>query len=326
MSDLVCKPARAQGGKSLPSGPHHRRKNGTALRAALLVSTVLAGFSLTDGALAKSSASALALAIPKTTLPQIALPQGGSVAAGSAYLTVSGAALNVNQTSQKAIIDWSSFSIGQGGTVNIANGSGATLNRVLGAGASYIDGHLNATGSVYLINANGVIVGKTGVVNVGGAFVASTLDVSNTAFLAGGPLDFSGASQASVINLGKIGALGGNIALIAAMVDNEGSLTAANGAVGLIAGAKVLLKDQDNDGNGLFSVELGDSATSVTNGGIIAAATAELRAQQGNVYALAGSTGGLISATGVDSTGGRIWLVSEGGTTTVSGTLEAEVV
>ena len=67
-----------------------------------------------------------------------------------------------------------------------------------GASVSTIDGLLSGTGSVYLINPNGVIIGKTGVVNVGGTFVASTLDVTNGAFMAGGDLTFSGSSAASV--------------------------------------------------------------------------------------------------------------------------------
>ena len=52
-----------------------------------------------------------------------------------------------------------------------------------GAQVSSLDGLLTATGSVYVINPNGVIVGRSGVVNVGGSFVASTLDVSNAEFL-----------------------------------------------------------------------------------------------------------------------------------------------
>ena len=76
---------------------------------------------------------------------------------------------------------------------------------------SLIDGLLSGTGSVYLINPKGVIIGKNGVVNVGGTFAASTLDVANSQFLAGGSLTFSGSSNAAVVNYGKIGALGGDV-------------------------------------------------------------------------------------------------------------------
>ncbi|WP_158915792.1 MBG domain-containing protein [Caulobacter sp. S45] len=252
------------------------------------------------------------------------LPTGGVVTAGSASISSTASTLTVNQTSAKGVISWQGFSIGQGGAVRINNGSGATLNRVTGASVSSIDGLLSATGSVYLINPNGIIIGKTGVVNTGGSFVASTLDVANSSFLAGGPLGFTGSSTASVVNLGKVGALGGNIALIATTVTNSGALTAANGTVGLAAGSSVTLTDSANDDGGLLSVQLGGPASSVTTSGLIQAAAAELRAQQGNIFALAGNTGGAIEATGVDGKGGRIWLVSQGGTASIAGTLDAQ--
>jgi len=254
-----------------------------------------------------------------------ALPTHGTVVSGQAAIsTRSSGVLTVSQSSQSAIINWNSFSIGQGGTVQINNGSGATLNRVTGGSISSIDGLLSATGSVYLINPNGVIISKTGVVNTGGSFVASTLDISNNAFLGSGALAFSGSSTTSVVNLGRVGSLGGNVALIASTVENDGTLTAPNGTVGLVAGQQVTLKDADNDGNGLFSVQVGGSGTTVANTGLIVAADAELRAEQGNVYALAGNTAGMIRATGVNRSDGKIWLVADGGATTVAGTLDAQ--
>jgi filamentous hemagglutinin family protein len=220
------------------------------------------------------------------------LPTGGTVAAGSATIgTPSGGALSISQTSSRAIIDWSGFSIGSGGTVRFDNGSGATLNRVTGGSVSSIDGLLSASGSVYLINPNGVIVGKDGVVNVGGTFVASSLDTSNSGFLAGGDLTFTGPSTASVLNLGRVGSLGGDVALIGAAVQNSGSISAPNGDVGLIAGQSVLMRDGSlNDGR--FTVLVGGSNTVSANAGAITAAEAELRAEGGNVYALAGNTTG----------------------------------
>ena len=53
---------------------------------------------------------------------------------------------------------------------------------------SSIDGVLSATGSVYLVNPSGVVVGPSGVVKTGGSFVASTLDVKDAEFRAGGSL------------------------------------------------------------------------------------------------------------------------------------------
>lgn len=255
-----------------------------------------------------------------------ALPTGGKVVAGTASIgKASGGVLTVDQSSSKAIIDWSSFSIGQGKSVVIDNGSGATLNRVTGTGVSSLQGLLSGTGSVYLINSNGVIVGRRGVVDVGGTFVASTLDAPDASFLAGGPLKLAGSSLAAVVNYGKIGSLGGDVALVARRVSNVGSIGAANGSAGLLSGAEVSLSDGSLD-EGRFSVLLPASGGSVRSSGVIAAADAELRAEGGNVYALAGNTAGTIRATGVAGGGGHIWLVADGGALHAASTMEAQSV
>src|ERR1700722_11622680 len=248
-----------------------------------------------------------------------ALPTGGTVAAGTAVISSPAAgALTVQQSSSRAILNWSSFSIGQGDKVTFDNGTGATLNRVAaGAPISDLNGILSATGSVYLINPSGVIVGKTGVINVGGTFVASTQDITDGGFLAGGSLNFSGASNGAVMNYGRIGALGGDVVLIASRVANQGAIDASKGAVGLLAGYQVLLKDQaDSDGH--FSVTMGGTGTSATNAGAISAAAVELRAEQGNIYALAGNTSGVIRATEVSGSGGDIRLLAPGGSVEVA--------
>ena len=160
-------------------------------------------------------------------------------------------------------------------------------------------------------------------VNVGGSFVASTLETSDRDFLAGGPLGFAGASPARVVNLGKVGALGGDVALVAAQVSNAGSISAPGGSAGLLAGRSVLMLRDGALDQGRFSVLLGGAGTSVTNTGLIAAADAELRAEGGNVYALAGDTAGVIRATGVKSGGGKVWLVADGGELDLGGAISA---
>ena len=102
-------------------------------RAALLTSTAMV-------------AAALLLA-PAAVRAAPALPTGATVAAGKASISApSNNYLTITQSSKDSIINWNSFSIGQGGTVQINNGSGATLNRVTGGSISSIDGLLSATG------------------------------------------------------------------------------------------------------------------------------------------------------------------------------------
>ena len=246
------------------------------------------------------------------------LPAGGSFAAGSGAIAQSGASLTVQQSSNRAVINWQGFSIGAGGTVTIANGAGATLNRVTGNQASQIAGQLKSSGSVYLVNPNGVLVMPGGRVMTGGDFVASSLGPTTQAFMAGGALTLSGSSRASVQNAGTIASRRGDVLLIARDVTNTGSISAPAGSANLVAAQQVVLTEAAS--GGAITVELpgGD----VTNSGAIAAARVRLSAAGGNIYALAGNNGGLIQATGTSKRGGRVWL-SAGGDTTVEGTIVA---
>ena len=45
-----------------------------------------------------------------------ALPTGGKVVAGSAAITQAGNTMNINQSSQRAVINWNSFDVGSQAT------------------------------------------------------------------------------------------------------------------------------------------------------------------------------------------------------------------
>src|SRR3546814_3578910 len=111
--------------------------------------------------------------------------------------------MDINQGSQNAIINWETFSIGDGYTVNF-NQPGTTsiaINRVLGDSASTIFGNLNSNGNVFLINTNGVLFGANAQVNVGG-LVASALDLESADF-DNGVFAFANAGG-DVVNEGSI--------------------------------------------------------------------------------------------------------------------------
>ncbi|MGC8541843.1 MAG: beta strand repeat-containing protein, partial [Phycisphaerae bacterium] len=247
------------------------------------------------------------------------LPVGGKFSAGTGNISTSGRNITIDQSTRYGIINWKGFSIGNGNTVEFNNGSGATLNRVTGVNISNIDGMLGATGSVYLINPNGVVIGPGGKVLTNGDFIAATRDVSNQNFLQGDTLTFSGTSSGTVVNEGKITSTNGAVILIGQAVVNSGSVSAVNGTVGLAAGNSVLL--QPVGGDQRVFVQTG--AGNVSNSGQIKAAEAELRAADGNVYALAGNTGGLIEATGSKVLNGQVWLTSSAGSVSVSGNVSA---
>ena len=251
------------------------------------------------------------------------LPQGADVIHGNVDINIQGQNMEVQQGSQYGIVNWDSFSIGSGSQVNFQNGSGATLNRVTGADVSQIYGQLTASGSVYLLNSNGIVIGEGGRILTGGHFIGSTLDIKNSDFLDGGAFTLTGEAYSGVTNLGKISSSGGNVLLAGYTVENRGDISAQQGHAGLIAGTRVEVLTDTSWAHGAFAVKLGDHDSSVSNEGRIDAMVAELRTHNGNIYALAGNNSGLIQATGVRSEGGKVFLTSSAGTVQSSGAISA---
>jgi len=253
----------------------------------------------------------------------MANPSGGAVAQGTA--TISGGAGNlfINQSSDRAVINWQNFSIQQGELTQFIqpNSSSATLSRVTGGDPSSIYGTLSANGQIFLVNPNGILVGPAGVINAQ-SFVASTLDVGDAEFMAGGAMRFTGASGAKVENLGTINALGGNVFLIGKDVSNAGTINAASGTVGLAGGTDILFTPAGAGGSKL-AVAIASGDGTVTNSGTITAVNAELKAAGGNPYALAINNTGIVKATGVAHEGGKIYLKANKGIVANSGTLDA---
>ncbi|MBB2154810.1 filamentous hemagglutinin N-terminal domain-containing protein [Gluconacetobacter diazotrophicus] len=249
-----------------------------------------------------------------------ALPSGGAFVAGQGSIASAGNAMTITQRSERGVVNWQSFSIGANASVQINNGSGATLNRVTGSQMSEIQGKLGATGSVFLINPNGVVVAPGGRVVVDGSFTAATRDVSNDNFMSGGAVTASGTSKGTVTNKGTIYANDGSVTLIGQSVSNPGTIQAAHGTVAMVAGSTVVLAE-DGGPEGIYVVPNAGRG-SVTNAGRIQAASVELAAAHGNVYALAGNHDAVISATGTLDTPGGVYLTA-GGSVTVAGTISA---
>ncbi|PUE35704.1 YDG domain-containing protein [Limnohabitans sp. Jir72] len=171
------------------------------------------------------------------------LPQGGIVSTGSATIGNNGAQMTINQSTDKASINWQSFSIGSDAAVNITQPSASSvlLNRVIGNDPSQILGKLSANGQVILLNPNGIVFGKDGSVTAS-AFTASTFGLSDADFKAGLYKYKRNGSSASVVNQGTIEtAAGGFVALIGATVTNEGIIHAPQGDVMLVAAENATL-------------------------------------------------------------------------------------
>jgi filamentous hemagglutinin family protein len=252
--------------------------------------------------------------------PVNALPSNGQVVAGSASISQTQspttATMNVNQSSQRAVINWDSFNVGKNATVNFnqPNASAVTLNRVTGATQSMIDGAIKANGQVIFVNPNGVTFGRGAEVNAAGV-VASTMNIADKDFM-DGKSTFKGNGTGAVINEGTIKTTvdGGYIALLAPEVRNEGYLLAkkGSGTVAMAAGEQVTL---DFKGNSLVSIQV-DIATYnglienkrvvEVNGGLVVLAAGAANQLMSSVI----RNTGRISASSAVNNGGVIELVA----------------
>ena len=257
------------------------------------------------------------------------LPTGPSVAHGSVEVaTPATGRMAIRQGTDAAIVNWEAFSIGAGGSVDVRqpSASSSMLNRVTGGGASEIAGSLTANGRVFLVNPNGVVITREGSVRAG-AFVASTLAMSDEAFVSGRH-EFRGTGRsAAVENHGavEIGP-GGYAALIGGRVENTGTISVPLGRIGLAAGEAVTL---DLSGDGFLSVAVPSEGEGelIRQSGRLSAdgGRVEIRAATARHAARhAINLSGVVEARTVGGRSGAVILGGgPGGTVTVTGRVEA---
>lgn len=291
-----------------------------------------------------TTTTALAGVLPVLALTSPAAhanPEGGSVVQGAATITQTNPkTVTVNQTTDKAVINWQSFSIGADETTrfNQPSSSSTTLNRVTGDQVSKILGNLSANGKVFLVNPNGIVFGAGSKIDVA-ALVASTADIKNENFMAGNlRFDIPGKVGAEIINQGTITAAdGGLVALVSPVLRNSGIIQARLGKVALASANGVTL---DLYGDNLILFQAADKITQQmvdTDGKPVSTAienSGQIYADGGRVLMTANTakgvvdnainTTGLVSARAVEQQGGEIVLKGEdGGAIQVSGTLDA---
>ncbi|VAX32509.1 Large exoproteins involved in heme utilization or adhesion, partial [hydrothermal vent metagenome] len=169
-----------------------------------------------------------------------ALPTDPSVRAGDVTIHQhTSGALEIHQATDKAIIDWRSFSIPENERVDflLPSASGVTLNRVTGNEPSAIFGKLTSNGNLFLINPNGILFGAGSQVDVRG-LLATTSDIRNEDFLLGNyNFNIPSSQNSTVVNRGTLTAQqGGFVHLVAPGVLNDGIINARLGQVTLASG------------------------------------------------------------------------------------------
>ncbi|ELY4545938.1 filamentous hemagglutinin N-terminal domain-containing protein, partial [Cronobacter sakazakii] len=280
--------------------------------------------------LARSVLSVLILAGLGSPALAAGLPVGGQVVAGSASIQKpTENQMNIHQNSAHAVLNWNSFDIGQGHTVQFyqPDSSAVALNRVVGGNESHIMGNLNANGRVFLVNPNGVLFGKGASVNTAG-LVATTRDIKNEDFM-NGKYVFSGQKgQGEVVNQGNLTTTkGGFIVLAGDRVRNSGTIRTPEGRAVLAAAEKVTLQ---LDNAGLTSVAVNGSVVNalVENSGLVSASDGQvlLTARGKNMLMnTVLNNSGVVEAQGLSVKDGNI--VLDGGDSGVvqhSGTLMAD--
>ncbi len=216
-------------------------------------------------------------------------PQGGTVVRGTAEIARSAARTTIRQSSQRAVIDWRRFDVGRDHTVTFAQPGrdAATLNRVITAEPSLIEGAIRAPGTVIIQNGAGVVFSGTSRVDTGG-LVATSQAVDAERFQRDGGLTIGGGERAGarVVNEGRITVGGAGLAaLVGGDVENAGAIVAERGTVALAGGTRTTL---DLTGDGLLRIAV-DGDGKVTNRGT-------LDVGGGRVVLTAGAAAGTLDA------------------------------
>ena len=231
-------------------------------------------------------------------------PTGLTVVGGSATAQSSGSQLIIN-TSQNAVLNWSSFNIaaGEHTIFNQPSATSVVLNRITDQNPSQIYGSLQANGIVVLLNSSGFYFGPNSFVSAAGLTIstANCLPPQNT----GGAWVFNGPPPlASIVNFGqiKIGN-GGDCFFIANKIENHGSIEADAGSIQFAAGKTVTLSERP-DGRGM-SMEVTLPQGSVDNYGNVIADGGTIA-----MHAKVVNQNGFVQANSVRNVNGVIELVA----------------
>ncbi|OWY30394.1 filamentous haemagglutinin family protein [Herbaspirillum robiniae] len=210
----------------------------------------------------------------------------------------------IQQTADKAILNWETFNVGKNTILNFAQQAGwAVLNRVNDplARPSQIQGQINAPGTVMIANRNGVIFTGSSQVDVRNLVVAAAnisdsqftrygiygSDASTPSFTdANGKLIVEAGAQLSAAQSTSVTSGGGYVLLLGSEVNNAGSIITPRGQAQLAAGDSFIIrKGLASDANTFSTtrgnevaprINPGSTAGTVVNDGLISAAQGDI--------------------------------------------------
>ncbi len=272
-----------------------------------------------------------------TADPAWALPTDGTVVEGQAEIIYGQDSVTIQQGSDRVIIEWQTFDVGSHESVTFIQPHelAAALNRVLSGDASQILGSLSANGQVFISNPAGVVFGPDANVDVA-SIVATSLDIMNDRFMAGGRLEFdiAGDPTAVVENRGTINA-SGLAALVGPAARNTGAIVAD---VAILGGGQGFALDYYGDGLVNFAITdpttqlpvdyegnpvealVDNTGTIIADGGQVILTADAAAGVIDNVI----NVDGIIQARTIGTREGQVVLLgSDEGTVQVAGTIDA---
>lgn len=199
--------------------------------------------------LIKPSLLALLITVSLSSYSLASGLQGMEVISGSAEIKKEGVITTI-KNSPDTVLNWQTFDIAKDETVHFAqeNSKSTAFNKVIGEKPSDLQGKLTSNGNVFLINPNGIVIGKDAVIDTN-SFIGSTLNTSNEE-LKNNKFTLSSENQknrAGIVNHGKVKvSQKGSVTLIGNSVKNNGIIEAKEGNVLLQAGSKIELSDISN--------------------------------------------------------------------------------
>jgi filamentous hemagglutinin family protein len=252
-------------------------------------------------------------------------PAGASYDRSQVQVRRNGSDTIVDQSANRAVIDWQSFDVARGEAVrfNQPGAAASTLNRVHAGRESVIAGGITAPGQVIIQNSNGVVFTETARVDVG-SLIATSIGISNRNFADGRLIfDQPGRPDAVVRNSGTITVADqGLAAFVAPGVANAGTIVARGGTVALAAGNAATV---DLHGDGLVAVAITDPTSQqprgldalIQQGGVI-------KAEGGRVVMTAQAAAGVIdSAINLSGLVQARTITADAGRVRLAGTLDA---
>ncbi|MGX1175296.1 filamentous hemagglutinin family protein [Pseudomonas sp. R151218B TE3479] len=236
--------------------------------------------------------------------------------------------VKIEQTADKAILNWETFNVGRNTTVDFQQQSDwAVLNRVNDPQArpSQIQGQIKGNGTVMLVNRNGIIFSGSSQVNVRN-LAAVAANISDEQFSqrglyvdatgtqptftdAAGKVEVQRGAQIETHRAATSTAGGGYALLLGTEVENAGSIITAKGQTTLAAGDSFYIRrGQGTSGNSrsttrgnevATSLKPGSSAGTVINNGLIQASTGDITLTGHNVQ----QNGVAVASSSVDTRG-----------------------